>query len=131
MALSAVLPPTKPHELNTIFTVLIVTALSTIAMVTYPILASAIGFNETEAGIFLGGTIHDVAQVVGAGYSISETAGNTATIIKLFRVALLIPIVRSIGVLFTWYTSNLTEDKARPKPPFPWFFRVLLFRDAQ
>ena len=131
MALSAVLPPTKPHELNTIFTVLIVTALSTIAMVTYSILASAIGFNETEAGIFLGGTIHDVAQVVGAGYSISETAGNTATIIKLFRVALLIPIVRSIGVLFTWYTSNLTEDKARPKPPFPWFFRVLIFRDAQ
>ena len=121
MALSAVLPPTKTHERNTIFTVLTVTALSTIAMVTYPILASAIGLNETKAGIFLGGTIHDVAQVVGAGYSISETTGDTATIIKLFRVALLIPIVLTIGVLFTWYTPKSSDTKARPKPPFPWF----------
>ena len=45
----------------------------------------------------LGGTIHDVAQVVGAGYAVSEPVGNVAVIVKLFRVFLLLPVVLAIG----------------------------------
>ena len=51
----------------------------------------SLGFDEQTTGIMLGATIHDVAQVVGAGYAVSETAGNTAVIVKLFRVFLLFP----------------------------------------
>jgi len=58
-----------------------------------------IGLHERHAGIFLGGTIHDVAQVVGAGYTISPQAGDIATYVKLLRVALLVPIVFTIPVL--------------------------------
>ena len=43
--------------------------------------------------MFLGATIHDVAQVVGAGYSISPAAGDTATLVKLMRVAMLLPVI--------------------------------------
>ena len=71
MAITAILPDYKNKERDTLLTVIGVTSLSTIAMVAYPILASYLGFNDAQSGLFLGGTIHDVAQVVGAGYTIS------------------------------------------------------------
>jgi uncharacterized integral membrane protein (TIGR00698 family) len=76
-----------------------VTALSTVAMVLYPLLASLFHFTHAQTGVFLGGTIHDVAQVVGAGYSVSQESGDVATIIKLLRVALLVPSVLVISLL--------------------------------
>ena len=86
---------------NTILTVVTVTALSTIAMIVYPLVSTALGFSNTQAGIFIGGTIHDVAQVVGAGYSISNETGDTATYVKLLRVAMLVPVVFSIALLLS------------------------------
>src|SRR5262249_28091086 len=77
-----------------------VNALSTLAMVVYPLLCVWLGFDAQTAGIMLGATIHDVAQVVRAGYAVSETAGNTAVIVKLFRVFLMLPLVLAIGWLF-------------------------------
>ena len=93
MAISAVLPKNKFAETNTLLTVIGVTSLSTICMVAYPILASYLGLTEYETSIFLGGTIHDVAQVVGAGYSVSEETGDLSTLTKLVRVAFLMPVV--------------------------------------
>jgi uncharacterized integral membrane protein (TIGR00698 family) len=93
MAIAAVLPKNEHSERNLIFTVLGVTVLSTAAMIVYPILADAFGLDARGAGVFIGGTIHDVAQVVGAGFSISDEAGETATLVKLIRVAMLAPVV--------------------------------------
>jgi uncharacterized membrane protein YadS len=58
----------KDRETDTIFTVVSVTLLSTIAMIAYPVIAGKFGLDDRLTGIFLGATIHDVAQVVGAGY---------------------------------------------------------------
>ena len=93
LAISTILPKGQNHERDTLLTVIGVTAMSTIAMILYPILSAQLGMNDTEAGIFLGGTIHDVAQVVGAGYSVSDSAGDMATLTKLVRVAMLMPVV--------------------------------------
>ena len=73
------------------------TLLSTIAMIIYPLFVTALGFDHVHAGIFLGGTIHDVAQVVGAGYSISPETGDIATYVKLLRVGGLLPVVFTIA----------------------------------
>lgn len=100
LAIAAILPKDEFSERNTIFTVIAVTAFSTIAMVVYPIITSIVGLDDRAAGIFLGGTIHDVAQVVGAGYAISPEAGDMATITKLLRVALLVPIVLGLSLYF-------------------------------
>lgn len=117
LAIASVLPKGERgiSERDTIFTVLGVTTLSTVAMVAYPILVKVIGLADTEAGVFLGATIHDVAQVVGAGYSISTLAGDTATITKLLRVALLVPVVLAITLLLHRRTA------AAARPPFPMF----------
>ena len=50
--------------------------------------------------MFLGATIHDVAQVVGAGYSMSRETGDVATLVKLMRVAMLLPVI-VFAVMFT------------------------------
>ncbi|MDV7341604.1 putative sulfate exporter family transporter [Terasakiella sp. A23] len=119
MALSSVLPQNEDNERNTIFTVITVTALSTIAMVFYPMIAALLGLDEQQTGIFLGATIHDVAQVVGAGYGVSDQAGDISTIVKLLRVAMLLPVV-----LVVMMVVRINSKKARggaAKLPFPWF----------
>jgi len=101
LAISSVLPKSKTLERDTIFTVIGVTALSTLAMIIYPIIADLMGLSEVATGVFFGATIHDVAQVVGAGYSVSELTGETATFVKLLRVALLVPIVVVLSLVFS------------------------------
>ena len=123
LAISAILPKDEYSERNTIFTVISVTALSTIAMILYPVIVQQFGFDNEAAGIFLGGTIHDVAQVVGAGYSVSEKTGDTATFIKLLRVAMLVPAVFTLSLIF--HTRNKQEGNDAGRvffPPFIIFF---------
>lgn len=116
LAIAAVLPKDEFSERNTIFTVIAVTAFSTIAMVVYPIIASFAGLDDRAAGIFLGGTIHDVAQVVGAGYAISPETGDIATITKLLRVALLVPVVLALSLYFR--SRGGDHAKSLPLPFF-------------
>lgn len=116
LAISAVLPKTKTSERDTIFTVIAVTTLSTLAMILYPILVSVLQLDDVFAGIFLGGTIHDVAQVVGAGYAVSPEAGDVATVTKLMRVSLLIPVVLIISLCFK--TKEPGTAKGLPMPLF-------------
>lgn len=99
-AISSVLPKSEHQEKFFALTVIGITTFSTAVMLVYPLIAEYLGLSPQLAGIFIGGTIHDVAQVVGAGYSVSETTGDTATYIKLLRVALLMPIVLSIFFMF-------------------------------
>src|SRR5210317_1543229 len=99
LAISSVLPSHKDHERNTIMTVAGVTALSTVAMVAYPVLVSYLGYDDVTAGVFLGATIHDVAQVAGAGYIISDQSGEISTLVKLIRVACLVPAVIAISLI--------------------------------
>jgi uncharacterized integral membrane protein (TIGR00698 family) len=116
LAIAAGLPNYGEKERDTIFAVISVTVLSTIAMIAYPILADMLFSSDRAAGVFLGATIHDVAQVVGAGYSISEEAGDTATLVKLLRVSLLVPVIIAISVFFA--TKGATPTGALPVPPF-------------
>lgn len=119
LAISSVLPKNKQAEQHLIFTVIAVTSLSTVAMVIYPVIVTSMGLDDTAAGVFLGGTIHDVAQVVGAGYTVSLEAGDTSTITKLFRVALLVPTVLCLTFLFR-KSAGGDNDQATPNR-FPLF----------
>ncbi|WP_088919160.1 YeiH family protein [Granulosicoccus antarcticus] len=118
MAIAAVLPKNEHSERNLLFTVLSVTVLSTIAMIVYPIIAQTLGMDEQMIGVFLGGTIHDVAQVVGAGFSVSDAAGETATLVKLIRVSMLAPVVLLFALMFRNMESDADESgKPAVKPP--------------
>jgi|1048.fasta_scaffold01864_3 uncharacterized integral membrane protein (TIGR00698 family) len=119
MALSAALPQSPERERMTLFTVVGVTALSTACMVLYPMLAHALALSPVEAALLFGGTIHDVAQVVGAamvygGSGASEMASYT----KLLRVALLAPLVLIVGVAFRTQSQTPSDGARRPLIPF-------------
>tara|TARA_R110002094_G_scaffold137651_2_gene129206 strand:+ start:141 stop:1118 length:978 start_codon:yes stop_codon:yes gene_type:complete len=113
LAIASVLPPRPDREQDTLFVVIAVTALSTVAMVAYPVLFQAMGLSEIESGFLIGATVHDVAQVVGAGYSISDEAGVIATFVKMLRVAML-PVVMLV-VMFSFRGAQ-TQKLA-----LPWF----------
>jgi uncharacterized integral membrane protein (TIGR00698 family) len=117
LAIASILPKHKHAERDASFTVIGVTALSTLAMILYPILVASLGLDHRAAGVFLGGTIHDVAQVVGAGYSLSQETGDTATIVKLLRVAMLLPACLAIGLAL--HVRGTTA--AHAAPVLPWF----------
>ena len=67
-------------------------------------------------GFFIGAAIHDVAQVVGAGYSVSLESGDAATLVKLFRVAMLIPVVALVTV---WIDDVSSRCLAASRPNAP------------
>jgi uncharacterized integral membrane protein (TIGR00698 family) len=76
--------------------------------------------DAVDAGFFLGGTIHDVAQVVGAGYSMSEETGNYATFSKMLRVAMLLPVVFALSF---WFRQK-SRSGQKQSVPFQGFLFV-------
>ncbi|WP_448212819.1 YeiH family protein [Colwellia sp. MEBiC06753] len=127
MAISSIMPENEHKERDTLLTIIGVTALSTLAMVCYPIIANYLGLTEYQTSIFLGGTIHDVAQVVGAGYSVSEQTGDLSTLVKLVRVSFLMPVVL-IMLLVIKRKFQVHSPDAKPIgfPPFLVAFIVIM-----
>ena len=124
LAVSTVVPDYPGKQPDIAFVVVAVNALATLAMLIYPPLCILLHFDPQTTGVMLGGTIHDVAQVVGAGYAVSTAVGNTAVIVKLFRVFLLLPVVLGVGWYFT--RQGLKHGEARvPVPVFAFVFLVL------
>ena len=111
LAIASVLPTGEDSERDTIFTVIAVTALWTIAMIVYPLIIAPVDLDHAPIGVFLGGTIHDVAQVVGVGFTVSAETGNVATFTKLLRVAMLLPVVVTLS--FVYHAHNTTKAGRR------------------
>jgi len=127
LAIAAALPAAK--ERDTLFTVVSVTTLSTLAMIVYPIVYAMLGLRDAETGVLLGGTIHDVAQVVGAGYAVSQEAGDVATYVKLLRVAMLPLVVLAIALV----VARREPAGASAAGSIPWFafgFAALLVANS-
>ncbi len=128
LAISAALPRYQGQERDTLFTVIAVTTLSTVAMVLYPVLFALLGFGDVEIGVLIGATIHDVAQVVGAGYAVSPDAGDVATYVKLLRVTMLPLVVMTVALVAVRMGG---EGRARaPLPVFAFAFVALLLANS-
>ena len=127
LAIAAVLPKQEALERDTLAVVVLATLLSTVAMLVYPLVAQHLGLSSTSAGLFLGATIHDVAQVVVAGYTLSPDAGNTAAIVKLSRVALLAVVVAGVACAFRHkHREGETPAEGRLPPLMPGFLILFL-----
>jgi uncharacterized integral membrane protein (TIGR00698 family) len=134
LAIAAVLPRDKEGDRFTLVVVVTVTLLSTIAMVLYPLLVRVLGLPPALGGLLLGGTIHDVAQVVGAGYTISPATGDAATVVKLFRVTLLILVVAGTAYAFRGSraaaalppAAGAAAEKTGLLPWFLWLFVAMV-----
>ena len=127
LAISAVLPRDKESERFTLMVVVTVTVLSTIAMVLYPLITQFLRLPPELAGLFLGGTIHDVAQVPGAGYMLNHQTGDYAVIVKLFRVSMLAVVVVVVSAMFRSQRRVAEKaDAALPQKLVPWFLWLFI-----
>lgn len=91
----------------------VISLFSTVAMAAYPALMNGLGFNAAAAGFVLGGSIHEVAHAVGAGYGMSDAAGMAATVTKMLRVSLLAPAL----MLVDGFLRSGQGRTVIPKPP--------------
>ncbi len=116
LAVAAIIPGKDKNTKNLLAIAVGVTGLSTLSMIFYPGLAKTLGLGIEQTGVFLGSSIHDVAQVAGAGYLLSYEVGDLATYTKMLRVALLVPIVFLLSLIFKTQESNQSK--------LPWFLIV-------
>lgn len=129
LAIAAVLPRDRQTEGHTVAIVVAATTLSTLAMLSYPLLCSALSLPAPLAGLFLGGSIHDVAQVAVAGYALGGATGDAAIVVKLMRVALLTVVVMLVAA--TWRRVSrraCAEDGALAAQAswMPWFMQLFV-----
>lgn len=121
LAISAVLPRSREQERFTLLVVVCVSALSTVAMLVYPLLTRLLGLPPALAGVFLGASIHDVAQVIGAAYVVGPEAGEAAVIVKLCRVSLLVVVVAGITLSQRRLPAAPPAAGAQRPALLPWF----------
>ena len=122
LALAAVLPRNHRLERDTLTVVVLATLLSTAAMLLYPLLARSLALPPAAAGLFIGGSIHDVAQVVVAGYALGPATGDAATLVKLMRVSALALVVGGVALAVA---RGSHAPAARP-PLLPWFLALFI-----
>jgi uncharacterized integral membrane protein (TIGR00698 family) len=117
-AIMATEPVIRAKERDVTVAVATVVLFGTLAMFSYPVIYSFVGMEPSLFGIYIGSTVHEVAQAVAAGQSIGGDAMQNAVVAKLIRVMLLAPVVIALGSVLFRQTS---ETGARRPVPMPWF----------
>lgn len=110
----------KGRERHAGVAITLITLMGTLALLLYPIgfLGGFLpGLDERGFGITVGASIFELAQVYGASFAVSEGALNIATLVKLSKVVLLIPLLLVLG----WLQERGREGGARHRVPVPWF----------
>ncbi|KRA16797.1 hypothetical protein ASD69_08540 [Lysobacter sp. Root604] len=105
----------RAHQVSVAVATVVV--FGTLGMFVYPWLYPYLGLSEHAYGVYVGSTVHEVAQVVVAGRAIGETAAATAVIEKMLRVMLLAPFL----LLLSARMAGRGGDGARAKLALPWF----------
>lgn len=98
--LQSKLAESKLAENHLLCTLVGVTGISTICMIVYPGLLLMLGLTPQQMGLFLGASVHDVAQVFGAGQMLSPQVAEMATYTKMLRVAMLVPLIMVLAFVF-------------------------------
>lgn len=125
LAASQAAPASPANQRTTALVIVGVNLLSTVAMLAYPPLANALGLTAHQAGVFFGLSIHDVAQVAGAGASVSPETASTAALAKLARIVWLGPAVVLIGLVLTRSAEGGRVSGLRAPPAFVLGFAAL------
>ena len=123
-AISATAPIIKADKNFIGISVAIVNLLGTIGIFLVPFIAISFGLNEIDAGILVGNTLQAVGQVTAAGFSISDTAGVSATTVKMGRVLLLTPLV--LILIYIYHKKGVAENTQGAKIPSFIIFFILL-----
>jgi len=120
-AVIAVNTVTDAGDEDVAYAVACVTIFGSIAMFAYPLLPGLLHLTPRAYGLWAGASIHEIAQVVAAAFQAGKTAGDYGTIAKLTRVAMLAPVVVTLGMMAARSRTRGAVDAGRKPLPKPWF----------
>ena len=122
-AIGATAPLIQAKEEETGISMAIINILGLLGMILLPLIAKTFHFSDLDTGIFIGGILQSVGHVVGAGFAINEEVGQIATVVKMGRIAFLIPFLIVVYFLF-----RKQSDGSKIKfPVFILLFLIVVF----
>lgn len=129
-AIAAVTPIIKPEEHEVAFSISTIFIFNIVAVLAFPVLGHWLGMSDEGFGMWAGTAINDTSSVVAAGYSYSVAAGDYATIVKLTRATLIIPICLVLALLVAWREKKQGGSDFNLARIFPWFILWFLVAAA-
>jgi uncharacterized integral membrane protein (TIGR00698 family) len=134
-AIAAVTPIIQPDDHDTAFAISTIFLFNLIAVLLFPLLGHLMHMSDMGFGLWAGTAINDTSSVVAAGYSYSKSAGDYATIVKLTRATLIIPICLVLAlVVAAREKRKLSKDGGSSQfslgKIFPWFILWFLVASA-
>jgi len=123
-AIVTVGPILEAEDQEIAFAVATIFLFNMLAVVVYPLLGHALGLTDRIFGVWAGAAIHDTSSVLAASYVYSDAAGQVATVVKLTRTLMLVPLALAVGIVHSYARSRagggggVRVDLVRI---FPWF----------
>ena len=128
-AIAAVAPIIRPDDHDTALSISTIFLFNVVAVLLFPPLGHWLGLSDHGFGLWAGTAINDTSSVVAAGYSYSIGAGDIATIVKLTRATLIIPVCIVIAFWVAWRNQH-SETRVSLASIFPWFIVWFLAASA-
>lgn len=134
-AIAAVTPIIKPDDHDTAFAISTIFLFNLVAVLLFPLLGHLMHLSDLGFGLWAGTAINDTSSVVAAGYSFSKEAGDYATIVKLTRATLIIPVCLALAFAVAWREKRKTSASGGASDfslskIFPWFILWFLVASA-
>jgi len=109
----------KPDPAKVAIAVATVVLFGTLDIFLYPVLYPHLGMDAAHFGLYTGATVHEVAQVIAVGSAVDPATADSAVVVKLTRVMLLVPVL----FFFGWRQAKLarSKDGTKTKIALPWF----------
>lgn len=120
-AIAAVTPIIKADEHDTAFAISTIFLFNLVAVLVFPALGHMMDLSQQGFGLWAGTAINDTSSVVAAGYSYGEEAGDHATIVKLTRATLIIPMCLILAAIEAWKHKKSGAGDFRLSAIVPWF----------
>ena len=125
-AIASIAPIIRSDDQDTAYAISTIFFFNVLAVVVYPLLGHALHLNDLLFGVWAGTAIHDTSSVLAGAYAFSDTAGQYATVVKLTRTTLLIPVAVFMALLHSWKGMQATGGAAAVPSVhivriFPWF----------
>jgi uncharacterized integral membrane protein (TIGR00698 family) len=116
-AIAALAPSVTKNKEDIGIAMAAVNLYGSIGMIILPLILNYLGLDETQSSLLIGGTLHSVGNVAGAGYSVSESVGEMSITIKLARVAMLSPAL----IFFNYLVNRNNVKNWKEHFKLPWY----------
>lgn len=107
-AIAALAPVIRAKAEEIAYSITVVFFFNMVAVFTFPAMGHLLGLSDNGFGIWAGTAVNDTSAVVAAGFAFSQAAGTIATIVKLTRTTLIIPLVLGFGLVLPFLVKQDT-----------------------